>query len=186
MTEGQIDRTKPSIIASEDATKDVVKRLTYIDRRIHESPDSFIVSLQQIGETATSQTVEFNSRGDSVRNVGRKPADLIIEFFRNNYDRLSEYDKTSEDKIAADPEHQQLVAYMQSKRSERMQIGTMTSKYRPNLEAIPAKDLVRRSRFGIYLGQVAIYHDQQQLLTQDVSTAFLAARANGTTGHNIA
>lgn len=186
MPEGQIDRTKPSIIVAEDTAKDVVKRLTYIDRRIHESPDSFIVSLEQIGETATSQTVDFSSRGDSVRNVGRKPADLIIEFFRNNYDRLSEYDKTTEDKIAADPDHQQLVAFMQSKKSERLQTGTMTSKHRPNLEAVPAKDLVRRSRFGIYLGRVALYHDQQQLLTQDVSTTFREARANGTTGHSIA
>jgi len=191
MPEGQGDLARPSIIVSENAPLGIRRRITDIDARIHKNPELFAMSLKLIGELATSQTVEIGDRGDSIRNLSRKPADLIIEFFRNRYDIDSDYDETTESSIAADPSYRQLVANMRSKTPERIQTGQMTSHIRPNLEAVPARDLVRRSRFGIYLGRVATYQNQQQLFTQEGSAGLQAAeandlRANGTTGMGVA
>ena len=163
MSEEQVHVTKPSIIVSQDVSLATSKRITYIDGRIHENPESFVESLQKIGKVATDQTVEIGNRGTIVRNLRRKPADLITEFFKDRYDLDSEYDKTTEGLIAADSDYQQLVAAMRSKTSDRIQTGTMKSENRPSVEAAPARDLARLKRFGIYLGRVTLYHDQQQL-----------------------
>ena len=153
---------QPKIIISKDSSPDHSRRIAYIDGRIHENPELFRKALQKVGEVATSQTVEFGGRGESVRELLQEPADLIIEFFRNRYDVDSEYDDATEQVIASDPDHRLLVENMRSKTSDRLQTSVMSSKSRPNQEAIPARDLVRLSRFDHYLGQVTL-HNQQQI-----------------------
>lgn len=134
------------------------------------------MSLDLIGEAATSQTVDVLDRGNGVRSLRRKPADLISEFFRERYDLDSEYDETTEQLIATDPEFRQLLNTMRSKQPERLQTGSMSSKSRPNKEAVPLRDQIRRKRLEIYLGQVTSYNNQQrqqaELPVQDIRAAF--------------
>ena len=183
---GPENLTKPSMTVSSDASQDVSRRITYIDRRIHERPADFIVSLNANSELATSQTVDLGDRDDSVRSLGRKPADLIIEFFRKRYDLDIIYDENTEGVIADDPRYKQLVANMRSKTADRIQTGTMKSENRPSLEAVPARDLVRVRQLSIYLGQVIEYRDQQQTQIQESGIGLQEVStnlpANGTTG----
>jgi len=177
MAEEEVKLIRPSMIVAPDTAENVAKRISAIDSRIHRSPEAFVMSLMVIGEAAVSHTVDYRDRGDSVINLKKKPADLIIEFFRNRYDLDSEFDAATEESIKNDPTHQGLMSNMKSQTGVRIQTGVMKSENRPSEEAVPARDLVRVQRLSLYLGRVADYQEQQRQ-AQETGDGLRQAKAN--------
>lgn len=176
MAKEEVKITRPSMIIASGTAENVAKRISAINRRIHRSPEAFVMSLMVLGEAVVSHTVDYRDRGDSVINLKKKPADLLIEFFRNRYDLDSEFDSATEESIKNDPTHQALMANMKSHTGVRIQTGVMKSENRPSEEAVPARDLVRVQRLSLYLGRVAEYQEHQQ--AQEAGGGPQQAKAN--------
>jgi hypothetical protein len=159
MPEGQEVLSKPRIIVAEDASVAAKRYILGIDRNIHRNPEAFASSLQQLGESAISELVDFEAINDDdiskKRQLSQGPDADITDYFKFNFDyyKFSDLDDRTEDIIAADPRHKQLVARDQSIKSEN--------------EKINKKNLVRRERLGTYIRTVLEYNDQQQQLTQE-------------------
>jgi hypothetical protein len=178
MPENQASLIRPSIIVSAGTSEAVQKRIDFIDDRIHANPEEFLALLGQLGETATSRTVELKDRDNGVRHISGESEELIDELFTERYDLDFDYDEATQARIAGDATHQNLLAELRSKKPDHIQTGKMSSENRPNADANSIRDSVRRASFGIYLGRVADEHRTLQQLDSQNETAFQAAGAD--------
>ncbi len=151
--------TRPHIIIDSETDIGTAARIKYLDRRIHEDPQTFVMAFNLVGRSITHETVPALSRQSAVRSLKRRPADLILEYFKSRYDLDSNLDPETERAIDEDPENKVLIAAFRTKRAERVKVGEMkTVAHSHAEEAVDASNAVRRSRFGIYLGRVAAYN----------------------------
>lgn len=146
--------TKPQIIIDPETDARRSRRIRYIDHSIIEAPDEFVDALNTAGVKATDQTIDLSELDASLSNRKRDASSLLTEFFVNRYDLDISYDEHTEHRIKNDTSHRQLLAGVLAHKQAPVRQG------RDNPEAIAARDAVRRSSFGIYLGQVAAYQGQ--------------------------
>jgi hypothetical protein len=147
--------TMPQIIALEDRDPVRVTRIELFDMLIHADPEKFMDSLHNLGEIATSQTVEMQNRDVPIISLGSEPEDLIIEYFTNRYDLDSEFDETTEKYIDDEPINQKLIAIFKEKLSIQVKTGVMRTESHKNPDAESARNDLRRARLMIYLARVA-------------------------------
>lgn len=149
----------PKMVAPEGATSNTIERIEQIDRAAHANPELFQAALEELGASAVSGSVSTTEEAGEVRALDTDPKRLILEYFRNRFDRGG-FDETSEDSIASDSDLKEQINVMTNMGSTRVMTGVMRSEIRHNPDAVPARDKIRLGRFKLYLGRVASFENQ--------------------------
>jgi hypothetical protein len=167
-------RTKsPAILFEGIPDQDVRKRVELLDSHLQFRPLIFLSILSNKKKAATLLHPGNERRADTstITPVGDSPRALLREYFFNDFDRWVEFDSDTEDMIAADPLHRNLLNAVHSAKSEVVRTGVMKSNMRANEDAPGFRDLVRINRLGLYVGEVATFRAQQGPQTTPLSDA---------------
>lgn len=165
MAQGPEDIERPHFVIEESADDAVGTRLRMLERRISESPDLFRLALSNLGELATKDTIAFSERDERNVTLRRGAADMITEFFHERYDLEMSFDAKTEADLLEDETHRSLLEDARSKRMEHVKTGIMKSTSRPNEQAVPARERLRRYRLEFYIGQVLSYQQPGKSLS---------------------
>jgi hypothetical protein len=151
---------RPQLLIDPTAEPNATKAIQSLDRRIFRHPEIYAQTLDSLGSTATSASVELHDvdeeRGlDQLGTKRLTPEKLILTFFSKRYDYDASFDPETEQALSQDPVHTDLQAAFRETRSLYKRKGVMGSYLAPNPEAPDARDAVRRHRLSFYISRVA-------------------------------
>lgn len=138
-----------------------VARLISIQNAISRHPETYLRAFTEMGEEATSETLDLHDEKMATSDAVRDPKQRIKEYFTKRDDREIDLDEESSDAIYGDPEFKRLSGISQKRISSSVRTGVMKSEKRPDPEAQRARDEVRRYLFGQYLGRAVLWKEQQ-------------------------
>lgn len=147
------------------ATAEVPKEATelaYIDRSIRDNPEAFHRALTRLGETATAGTLALTAIDTELTTLEQGASGLLTKFFSKRLDLGVEFDEDTEDALAQDPDHRQLIEKHRQLRSINSQQGPMKHEVVANPLAEPTRDAVRRSRMAFFIARTLDYQLQKQ------------------------
>jgi hypothetical protein len=145
----------PKMIPYPGIDPSIERRLTMFDERIHKSPEEFLDAIKDLGDTMLAGTLDLSERDRRVPRAVRKPELLLAEYFENRYDLEHTFDDDTEQALGADEENASLIAVVQKERSVTVRTGITRSERRPNENAVPAREALRRHRLAFYVGRVS-------------------------------
>lgn len=159
---------QPRIVIDDGTDPSITRRIEVIERSIERNPEAFVTAFRELGAQATDGVIETGDMEKRIPTATRAPAKLIKEFLNNRYDLDSEFDEVTENILATDERHKELVDTVRSKKSYLVKKGQMATEMRVNYEADSARDDLRRYRFGAYLGRVAAFKTRESNLQSAV------------------
>jgi hypothetical protein len=87
---------------------------------------------------------------------------LLVNFFKERLDHGTEFDDATEDALAADPAHRELIQRHRDAHNILIKLGEMTHASVENPNAAPARDAVRRSRMATFIARTYEYQRRNQ------------------------
>jgi hypothetical protein len=154
-------REKPKILLAEIGSPVVRRRVAVIDRHIKAQPQVFTEALATHQDAILAEGRELSTSGETIRHFGSSPTALLTEYFSNNFDKEVVFDDDTEDAIAADPQHRELLRAVREARTEMVRKSAMATQLRENLQAPGFRDAARVNRLSLYIGQVINYQEEQ-------------------------
>jgi hypothetical protein len=156
------------ILGEEPANEEQVRQL---EHRIGENPEAFRRALRILGESATAGTMSLGeTEAESEASTpGQSPRELLVNLFSRRLDLEIEFDDATEDALAADPVHRELMQAHRETQDILVARTKMDHFNRENPNAAPARDAVRRSRVGFFIARTIEYQRQQQRLQQQTT-----------------
>jgi len=158
MPEGHTEAAPHFVI--DEASPDEAQ-VRYIERKIWEDPVVFQRALQYLGRTAAAGGLEVGELDTDLSTAEQGASYLLATFFFNRWDQTG-FDDATEDALAADPKHRQLIREHTETQDIKLALSPMNHTTRENPNAARARDAVRRSRVGYYIARVYKYQREQQ------------------------
>jgi hypothetical protein len=154
----------PHFVIEGDPTEpgSTAERVRYIEGSIRDNPEAFQHALERLGEAATAGTLDLSAIDTELTTLEQGASGLITKFFSQRYDMDIEYDKDTEDALAADPSHAGLLQKHHDVRSINSGAGVMKRELLPNPAAEPLRDAVRRSRLAFYLARTLALQPKEE------------------------
>lgn len=137
-----------------------IHRLDSLQRSIERRPDLYQRIFFELGEEATTETLDIHDDAVETRTATSDPRKRIQEYFAKRDDKELQLDDESAEAIYGSEEFMRLSRISQDKRSFLRKTGVMQSELVVNPAAREASNAVRRYILGEYLGRVVLFDTQ--------------------------
>ncbi len=141
-------------------------KMQYIEQSIRDNPEAFQKALNRLGDAATAGTLDLSAIDTELTTLEQGASGLLTKLFSKRYDMQIEYDDATEQALAADKGHRELLEKHRNIKSINSTIGPMKHEIVANPAAEPARDAVRRSRVAFYLARAIELQPQQTIQAQ--------------------
>jgi len=153
---------RPEFVVFPDAEETARRRALLLEGYIDEAPAEYMAALKSLGQLASAESIELESRESNQSADLTETEFAINEYFTKRYDYEVSYDPSTEQALAENEEHRKrLKAHMET-HSQRVKMGIMKSAQRANPEAETARNAMRYSRLAFFIGRVATWNEQQK------------------------
>jgi hypothetical protein len=145
-----------------DPTPDeIIAHARTLEQGIRDDPERFQTALLALGNTATSTKID--RLGQRLDSSAKDATTLIISYFASGCDRSVEFDSATDEALSKDPAYLAALAEHKKAQIQTVLVTNATHGTRPDPNATPARDAVRRIQLAFYIRRVISWQGQQPM-----------------------